>query len=290
MADTTEINIETVPLILRWLRPIHWNVISGEDNLNVEPLGSRETLIDWKRIPKSSQISSILIQKASNQNTGWYTIGKRMPLDKPEFIDFAGNNTFHRHNTCWYRLVIPDSKTIIGPVTTYGYADAMGSEIARRHLIKLSLGKCGNECWVFTRMSDGPRCPECWDELAQARTKAKCNNCNGTGYIQGYYNPTRLFINFPQEAMNMQTDIDGPDNAEATVQCWTGNVPVLNDGDIVIESGNIGIWEIQRVIVSTMRRVVTKQVLTMSKCTGDDPVWNLVTRLPKEARRNGYRR
>ena len=253
-----------------------FRVEDDESKFIVETLSATENILKWDRFNTNERV---IIQKSEFELGGWFDIAELPSSTAPRFIDINANNTFHRHTAEWYRLVFPDIKLVTKGRSNYGLHDPVGAEIARRNRIILKNTRNGLPFILFTRMRAGERCPICWDKFLGKRTKSDCSTCNGTGYIQGYFDPVRIYVNVGAESVSMGVDEDGPGNKEGRVQAWTGNVPLLDTGDVLIEAGSHLIWEVSQVNITTHRRIITKQELVLTRVTGDDPVWKLVNRL-----------
>lgn len=236
---------------------------------------NRESFIAWNR----QQITGYL-QKSEDGIGGWVYLKRFSPADLPQFIDWKANNTFHRHGYEYYRLIFPDAQKVSEVASVHGDADFYGSEIARRHRILLKAGRAGNKCWAFVRMRQGIRCPVCWDEILQQRTRSDCPTCNSTGYLTGFYDPHELYVSFSPEASRMETSTDGPRNSQGTVQGWTSNFPMLSTGDVVIDNLSHAVWVVIHASFDTSHRAVTKQDIVLERSVGDDAIWSLIGRIP----------
>ena len=276
MADL--INLESKALELTWIDVSGYENILASKYMSVSPVGGRITNVSWSSLPFTSG-SSFLLQKSTSPKSGWRVIAKLTTADS-SFLDTHANNTMNRHDTEYYRIVNPTSKKVIGLARAEGYIDPYGAEIARRHRVQLVHGKMGNKSYVFHRMHNSTRCPDCWDDILQKRSRVNCATCNSTGYIQGYYNPIEVYISFGPEQVSVSQQLDGPATAPNRVQCWTSNYPIINVGDIIIESGSNRIWDVGSVGLTMYRRVITKQDLVLNREDGDDPIYSLIGRLP----------
>jgi hypothetical protein len=237
-------------------------------------------MISWERIPKFPNLSRILIQKSGSQEGGWRTIDQRTVLDPPFFFDLNANNTFHRHDIEFYRLVFPEAKIVSKSASSYGVQDPLASEISRRHRIRLNQGKHGNPMYLFTRIRGGDRCPDCWDDYEQKRTKSNCKTCLGTSMIGGYYSPLETYVKMTPESTKIEIKIDGPTNDSNRIQAWTSAYPLLNVDDVFIEKSSNRVWTVESIQINTLKRVVVSQSLVLIRSSGDDPVWALVKKIP----------
>ena len=260
-----------------------FQVFDPRDRLKVTPWEARQTLVEWHNLFDINKDTIFYVQKSNSPTKNWLTIAHTTPFDLLSYLDDEGNNTFANHSTEYYRLVVmgPGSNYIVGPLTVNGVADAYGSEISRRHRIKLDRGLSGNLMYLFTRIKYGDRCPECWDEILQKRVSVDCAYCLGTGFFNGYCNPYPIYVSMGVEREFIDHETDGPVNKAGQTDAWTSNYPILNNGDMLIEPNSRRLWSIDQRQFSTHKRVVTKQNLVLTRVTGDDPTWRLVERLPQ---------
>lgn len=251
--------------------------IPSDQYVIVSPLSGRATAIYWQDLPVSSD--TIYIQKSDSALSGWITLAE---CNKTAYVyvDFKGNNTLNRHPVTYYRLVSTADSVTIGDAKTDGYIDAYGAEMSRRHRIQLVRGHAGVRVYVFHRMHQGVRCPDCWDDILQKRSRVNCATCNNTGYIVGYCDPIETYISFGPENLQVSQEIDGPKVEPGNVQCWLGNFPLLANGDLILEPIKNRFWCIKSIGVTMHQRVITKQDIVLAKEEGDDPLYQLIKRIP----------
>lgn len=120
--------------------------------------------------------------------------------------------------------------------------DAVTLEIIRRNnlLLKNYLSPNSNqkgpgqECYVLKRMSRGERCGNCWDADAKRRTTKDCEECGGTGFEKGYFDPIPAYIQFNPENKRQQiTDQGVIEQSQTTARM--SNFPIVNPRDIIVE-------------------------------------------------------
>ena len=252
------------------------------NKFTVSAQAARINVLSWAGIPTVSTYQWVYIQKADNKRGPWRNIGVVKPFERQEYIDHTANNTFHRRGEEWYRLVIPATKIIIGPVTMVGDIDPIGAEIARRHSIMLKEGRNGNPCLLFTRIRDGVRCPACFQPELQERQRADCPVCLDTSYVYGYYNPIRLYVSFSPEQASISAELEGPGSMGGHSQYWTSSYPHIVNGDVIMDEKMHTFHTVKSVKYNTHRRVPTKQEFTMEMFTGNDVIWDLLSRRKPE--------
>lgn len=277
MADTL-IDYESKAVELTWIDAREYTVLPASSYLSVSPTGGRATRISWDNLPYADD-ATFYLQKSTSPTSGWATIAVLTMLDA-SYLDVYANNTMNRHELEYYRLVNVVEESVIGLARAEGYIDAYGAEMARRHRIQLINGRAGNRCFTFIKMRNAVRCPDCWDEMLQKRSKTNCATCKSTGFIQGYYNPIETYISFSAENVAINQAIDGPGSVNNAVQCWTSNYPMLNVGDVILEPGSNRFWSVQSLVLTMFKRVVTKQEVILQREDGDDPLLSLIDRVP----------
>jgi len=91
----------------------------------------------------------------------------------------------------------------------------------------------GEKCHVLKRKVSGEVCPRCWSKERQQRVYSQCDECNGTGYIVGYYNPIVVQISIGatyKQSDNKPTMSDGRTQQEGRMS----NYPIVKNGDLIV--------------------------------------------------------
>jgi len=256
------------------------DVVPSDDLIEVAPIDMFNTGVAW--YPKSPTFEPVLIQKSEvGKDYDFVTLAQFDPRGNTTFTDSTANNSFHRLGSEYYRVILLDSKQVIGPGVSVGKLDPMGAEIARRHNVRLSGGQEGRKMFIFPRMRQGVRCPKCWDTILKKRSNSRCEMCANTGWIGGFYGPIPLFVALGTESTAQVTDLEGPSNSKTTVQGWVSNFPAIYSGDVIIDPEGHFIWEVTGVDVTLMKRVVVRQTFTVERMTQDDEAVDLLKRLPE---------
>lgn len=113
--------------------------------------------------------------------------------------------------------------------------DPLSFEVASTHLFNLKEGKAGTKGFAFCKADIMNRCPECWSEQEQKVFKTNCSTCDGSGMIKGYKGPVELYLSYGGEE-TLTSYIDGLDRKKTVLRSWTGNVPTLQMGDIIVRN------------------------------------------------------
>ena len=76
---------------------------------------------------------------------------------------------------------------------------------------------------------------ECYDDVREKSTKQNCTKCYGTKFDGGYYPPIDIYVNYmssPTKPENMS--VTGTTIEETPMQLWTGDFPVISQGDVIV--------------------------------------------------------
>ena len=93
-----------------------------------------------------------------------------------------------------------------------------------------------DEVILLKRMRTGELC-DCYDDIRGSRKGDQCTSCFGTGYKGGFYPPSTIKVcYFNVESITEEMGIRGTFKSESPVQFWTANYPVIQEGDIVVNT------------------------------------------------------
>lgn len=276
---------ESKQLELVWIDAKNYENTLASSYLTVSPISGRSTMIKFTMLPFTSG-STFYLQKSTSVTSGWKTIAVLTMLDV-SYLDDDANNTMNRHDIENYRVVSVLNSKVVGIARSEGYIDAYGAEIARRHRIQLVNGNAGNRTYIFNKMRNDVRCPDCWDEILQKRSRINCEPCKSTGFLGGYYNPIEVYISFGAESIAIDQGISGPSSVSNSLQAWTSNYPLFNIGDVICEATSGRFWSVKQSNITMYKRVVTKQELILDREDGDDPLLELINRIPSDSSEGG---
>lgn len=110
---------------------------------------------------------------------------------------------------------------------------------------RIGLKHYGRDVKILKRRYNGERCPDCWDETLQRETDENCPTCNGTGTVDGYYDPITVKSAIRENPRRNEINRFGTwqDN-NATMSIL--NYPPLSPDDLVIEQ-NDRRWKVVQV-------------------------------------------
>lgn len=274
-----------------WLDPKDWQEVDGYSLFSVIAWQSMSNLLrfNFSGVPGLLDSDLVLIQSSRNPDSGWFNVAV-ISKNTNQYLDTTGQTTIYLGLPRYYRVLVPRLKLKTSVLNLRGEIDRIAAEISRRHHIVLSRGRNGNLCYVFSRMSEGIRCPECWDDILQQRIEAECERCFNTGWDFGFYDPIPVYVSFSPSGTNIDIGIEGQSNSGAKVSAWTSNYPVLSTGDVIIEAKTTQAWGIDNVQYMAHQRHVTRQNINMTIIQSGDLKRNLVTKLSTNLGLVGVRR
>lgn len=96
-----------------------------------------------------------------------------------------------------------------------------------------------NQMLLLKRKRHGQLCP-CYDSVRRRANPVDCTICYGTKYVGGYYSPTMIPVNFANSPSKIERfEVANLTEDESPVQLWTGNFPILQIEDILVDRNNI---------------------------------------------------
>lgn len=240
-------------------------------NITVQSLDLDYLDLQWEIKPTSDNILKyhIEVQRSEASYGPFQTIAGPF-IDRYQFRD---NITPRRHE--WrlfhYQLLVTDSETneqkIFGSVTSLPRPPLDGLEMIRLETL-LFREYVGRPCLHLPVRTFGQECKNCFDKITGRRTIGNCMNCYGTGFLQGYHNPTVVYAQidpFPK----------GQQNAGVTVQQQgmstgrTAAFPYFKPRDLLIEAENRR-WRVTQVSTTERLRAPIRQELQLTKITIGD--------------------
>jgi hypothetical protein len=131
---------------------------------------------------------------------------------------------------------------VLGPKAAEPRADKRTLYIrrqARRHLRRV-----GQKSYLFEEERKATeRCPDCWDPVRQVQTRSNCENCDGSGYVEGWPDPVEVNISYgPGEPLPEQTRGGKLDTNQ--LQCWAASIPRFSLGDLVVREKDREVFEV----------------------------------------------
>jgi len=144
----------------------------------------------------------------------------------------------------------------------------------------------GEPSYIIKRKSFGTRCPVCWSPNRQQRIISHCDNCHGTGFITGYYQPIIVQIAYDSDPRKSNSQRDWNDVYDIK-KVRLSNYPLIKPKDLVINKDLYKRYIVKHVETTKLPRVsqsiaklsrqnyIISQILTLQELNPDDEEYNL---------------
>ena len=244
----------------------------------------RTAEITWSELPTEyfpDKTSVAYLQISDAPNSEFETVHTITVNHPPYFLDEYSLTTYFRSPIVYYRIYFPDVDMRSPVYSNEATPNYYGAEIARRHAISLKEGHAGNLMYLFIKKRHKDRCPDCWDTLRGMRSKTNCHTCLNTGYLGGYYEPIGIYASLSAENVTVVQPVDGT-AITGTLQGWTAGYPRISMGDILVDACTRDIWGINQNVLTTHKRVPTKQEFVLQRHDEDMAITGLLQRIPKD--------
>lgn len=92
----------------------------------------------------------------------------------------------------------------------------------------------GSECAILKRKHMGNRCSICYDQVTKLPLFSHCNECKGTGWIDGYHKPYYTWVRVGASHISTQIASDGRTELDQ-IPFKMLDVPILDEDDIIVQ-------------------------------------------------------
>lgn len=128
---------------------------------------------------------------------------------------------------------------------------------------------------ILKRRHWGLRCEVCFDKLTKQVTKSKCEECYGTGFKGGYFDPVR--VNGRIGVDNIQTQIAQHGKVDVNQKQLTMlDYPILEEADIIAELRQNNRYIVKTITQTELRTVTVHQRAIISELERDSIEYRLV--------------
>jgi len=190
------------------------------------------------------------------------------------------SNLFLKNEGIKYRV---RSNNEVGEAILDQIGDNYLYAVAEEYKYMLEIGLAGIKVSAYIKKDDDGFCPECYSEVLQKRTKTVCNTCDGSGRLgKGYKGPILIYVAFSKSNRSIDYS-NGLSTKDEIIGGWTGNYPILSDGDIIIKDS------VHRYVIETPpqiteltsktnnKKFIVKQDIIMKKVGNEHPAMALGT-------------
>jgi hypothetical protein len=232
---------------------------------------SRGWRIQW-RLSEYPINCQTIIERSSSATGPWTEVG-RVPINTLIYEDeniLSWRGIFHEF---FYRISVidEDDNVLVNSIATdaRGVADRITAEVIRQHELKLRganghPGYYGAIMAVFKKTRQGTHCTYCRGPNGEKGLVMYCDQCQGTGYLEGYANPIiARFQSLSGDTWSRQVTTTG-EREEMNNPFWTAAFPAIDQGDVLVEKGTTRRWLVTNVELSRPNGVVTSQRLMCS--------------------------
>ena len=119
-------------------------------------------------------------------------------------------------------------------------ADSLGDSyqyhIADNYIWQLKVLPRGFKALCYLKTDSSDYCPECYNKTLKKVTKTICNTCDGSGRMGAFKGPIEVYIAISSRKKEKLYD-EMKEREEESIHAWTGNIPYLKQGDIIVFNG-----------------------------------------------------
>lgn len=248
-----------------------------ETNCHIASIASPSILVRWK-IKKTSQNLKdlyLFIYRGESPSEMAQINSAPIPANTyPEYVDTTIKLKMLQKNY-YYRI---EGREIIDGVviktfssknfTWQGDLDIIGMYIIDEHRFAFE-HVLGVPVFIYKKMNEGTRCPECWDSVLKRVTKSNCVSCFGTGFTRGYYNPLPAWMDLNPDPTMFQIADFGVKEPSQT-DCLFIHYPILQANDIILELEPMRFWRVTNQRGSEKNRNTLLQVARFDEVNRSD--------------------
>ncbi len=228
------------------------------DSICVAQQTSRSQIIGWQFYPfgvKAPSDAIVEIHRSSVENDGFSLVG-RVPANQGWYQD-ESVDVYDRWELPNYKLVlIVDGETIEYPPTRVNGSTDVVARTLTKH-VETYLKLAGIPVLVYQYLSNGDRCPDCWDAILQQPVTSNCDSCFGTGFLKGYHFPIQTLAVMGVEGK--QNIVAERIEQELTIEMLFSNYPVLRPSDVIYEIDTGKRYRVQQVLPVEKHRALINQ-------------------------------
>ena len=258
-------------------------------NVRIYPEWFKEITLSWKT-PDSweGKFVTFNVYRSEVEGSGYLKLNA-VPLQTPYFVDKSTRES-SKHSKEFYiveALVYASQNDTAQPEVWKTRPAFVGDKLPRWHHIRLKeinrrewllLRKfAGNECLILRAKHYGPRCPECYDELAEKLTKPHCHTCFGTGYDGGYYPGIRSYMQFDSSTDSAVYTYFGKLEANE-IGAWTIQYPDVESFDIVIRIRDFKVFRVKQSANTEILNKICRQIMRLEEQSPEDVLYKLINR------------
>lgn len=186
-------------------------------------------------------------------------------------------NFLSLHRQIYYRVTATTGGQTFEHVRPLGDNLPRKQYLLRRKIqrdIRVGFKFSGIPLVVLKRRHWGTRCATCFDLLTKRVTKSKCDDCFGTGFEGGYFEPVRITGRIGVD--NIQTQITQHGKVDTNQKQLTIlDYPVLEEADIIVELRQNNRYIVRTITQTELQTVTVHQRAIISEVERDSIEYRL---------------
>jgi len=193
-------------------------------NMRAEKKTSTAVLITWEMTPYNPMAPYIIYR--SLMSGGAYEM-----ISSGNGTSFLDDISMYKGNDFIEYKV--ESLSADAGVQLYMQADDYMYGLADQYIWQLRNTETATKAVAYCLASSEDYCPECYSSELKKRVKSKCATCDGSGKMARYSGPIPMLyaLRVKERTMEMVGNVE---RDKEMMSAWTGNIPILNIGDIII--------------------------------------------------------
>lgn len=138
----------------------------------------------------------------------------------------------------------------------------------------------GIELAIYKRKHWGEKCTSCYNPILEAATTTNCNDCLGTNYVGGYWNPISVLGKLEPltKSRNLLDKLNYQENI--VIQAHMRAFPLIQEDDIIREVRRNVLWYGQAVQMTEHGRYPVKQLVELREIERGDPLYKSLGSIP----------
>lgn len=188
---------------------------------------------------------------------------------------------FNFNRKTFYQLRITDMESgqteTFGPFEPGSSPDLIAQELRRRFVL-LMQEHAGRRLVVFPVITQGFRCPSCFDQGPNGRTTGRrrtsnCIDCYDTTFLGGYMTPVAVHGQIDVPVKHEQPRDIGANQTQQTT-ARLPYFPPIKPGDLIVESSNVR-WEVDQLRHTEFHGAATRWEPTLKRIPASDVRYKL---------------
>lgn len=222
----------------------------------------------------------------SESEEGAYAKVNLTPVLSP-FFDDTQTQAYSVFNKCFYKIevILPDGRKVSSTPKTWDtrpndWVNIRKAEIQRREWLLLRKF-VGIKSHIFRRKTYGKRCGVCWNYKLEKVMKDACENCAGTSFDGGYFEPYETLFQYEPTPGSPSWEYFGKLETNV-IPAWTISIPQINGFDLVFREPDAALYSVQAIGTTELTGNVVRQLVQLRQIERQAPEYKLVRKVYPE--------